>query len=382
LKILIIGERFSTNLGDGVICETVEGLLSKHYKDADITVADISTRQEYRKNKIVNLKDKSVTIKKVTKQVFIKLGLDIDYYKFKKSSLRRNEYIESICNNNYDLAVFAGGQMFKDTFVFPISQFVNHLAKNQTPIIFNACGVGDNKNRKLKKLLKQSLTNENVRFISTRDDIDTLNNFYLEDNTTKAVATFDPAIWVKEVYKIKKKNNDTVGLGVMYVNNMKKDDLIQFWKQIVQQLDKKGIKWSFFCNGDERDYQLMLDILNTFGISEKEKKERLTKRSTTPEELIELISSFKSIISFRLHSHIIAYSLDIPAVALVWDEKLRFFYRGIGLENRCKTINDHYLDIIEELSDAHKIGYDNNLREVQKKYAFDLLVKMVDKSLV
>ena len=42
MKILLIGERYSANLGDGIICETVESLLRNHYKKSEVIMADIS----------------------------------------------------------------------------------------------------------------------------------------------------------------------------------------------------------------------------------------------------------------------------------------------------------------------------------------------------
>ena len=49
LKILLIGERYSTNLGDGVIYDTVREMLIKEYK-ADVVCLDISGHNSYNLN--------------------------------------------------------------------------------------------------------------------------------------------------------------------------------------------------------------------------------------------------------------------------------------------------------------------------------------------
>lgn len=47
MKILLIGEVYSPNLGDGVICETVAALIKQKYPNCEIVMADLSGRSEY-----------------------------------------------------------------------------------------------------------------------------------------------------------------------------------------------------------------------------------------------------------------------------------------------------------------------------------------------
>lgn len=54
---------------------------------------------------------------------------------------------------------------------------------------------------------------------------------------------------------------------------------------------------------------------------------------TTPRNLVNLISGYKAIIAARLHATIIAYSLQIPAIGLVWNNKLTFFGKNINAED-------------------------------------------------
>lgn len=50
MNILLIGEAYSENLGDGIICETVANLIRKEYPDCTIVVADISGKKGYADN--------------------------------------------------------------------------------------------------------------------------------------------------------------------------------------------------------------------------------------------------------------------------------------------------------------------------------------------
>lgn len=382
MKILLIGEYYSSNLGDGVICNTVESLLLNSFDNAEITVADITGNKGY--NTKIN---QNYSVKKATytgtklklSKTITKIGIDTEYYRFYKSFQNRTKEIEEICSDKYDLAVFAGGQMFKDTFVFPISKFVEYLSSYNIPIIFNACGVGEINSKKMRNLLSKTLSNKSVTSISTRDDILTLNNIFLKDSSKKAIITYDPAIWAKEVYNIDKKDSDVVGLGIMYAYNMNFKDMVNFWVSIIKRLNEEGTKWKLFCNGTVIDYEFANYILEYLEYSDDKKKALIAPRPTRPVELVELISTFDSIISFRLHSHIIAYSLDIPGIAIVWDTKIKHFYRSLGLEKRCKNIGDSSEDIVTELKNAQFKGYDNELRIDQKLYCSELLTKMINR---
>lgn len=380
MKVLLIGERYSSNLGDPIICETVESQLLSKFSQAEIVFTDISGRDGYNdtstNKKHLLIKGRFSSFKKKVSIMLTKLGIDTEYIKFKRANINNIKHIEKVCDSEFDIAIFAGGQMFKDTFVFPIAEYVKCLSKKNIPIVFNACGAGEILSPKMRNVLSEALSNPNVIAISSRDDIDKINELYLNNSSKKTVKTYDPGLWVDEVYNIRKKNSDIVGLGVMYAHNMKFKDMLGFWKGIIDELNNRKVKWKFFCNGVEKDYELAQYILNSLGYSEEEKKKLLIPRPKRPKEFVEIISSFKSIISFRLHSHIVAYSLDIPGVSIVWDEKIRFFYRGIGLENRCKNLKDNCLDIIKELENAEIEGYDNKLRTQQKEHCNELLIKM------
>lgn len=381
MRILVIGERYSANLGDPIICETVQYQILEAFPDAEIIFADISGRSGYIEGSETDdlLKQGKKSIFKIKLSLKLtKLGFDTELIRFKKARKKIEAYIGKICDAEYDLAIFAGGQLFKDTFVFPIANFIEYLSSNDTPIIFNACGVGNIASRKMVSILSRALSNPCVKSITTRDDVETINEKFLINASIKAVKTSDPALWTKEVYGVQRQESELVGLGVMFAHNTNYNDLIAFWIDVVEELNSKNIKWRFFCNGSVKDYELASHILSTMNYSDKEKEELLQPRPTRPIDLVKIIAGFNSIISFRLHSHIVAYSLDVPGVAIVWDEKLKYFYRSINLENKCKNIENDTEDIISELEKGKDMTYDDKLRERQKKESKDLLIYSIE----
>lgn len=384
MKVLIIGEYYSSNLGDGVICECVKKLLEHHYEKIEIIWADISGRRYY---ELIGNQDSSLKKAKYTafklkiSDVLTGLGIDTEYVRFKRVFAKKKTIIDEIGSQYYDVALFAGGQMFRDTFVLSIQKFIGNLNKNNVPVIFNACGVGEIKSKKMRNLLSQALCSNNVVAISSRDDIDTIHEILLKNKDIKPIVTYDPAIWSKDVYNISRKESDVIGLGIMYAYNHEHQEMVNFWMRIIKELNNRGIKWQVFCNGTEKDGQFAKYILENMGYSSEKIRRLIAPRPITPKQLVETISTFKGIISFRLHSHIIAYSLDIPGISIVWDEKLRFFFRSIEAENRCKSIKTDASEIIDELELAQAEGYNDKLRTYQKQQGYELLIRMIEQKI-
>lgn len=376
IRILLIGELYSSNLGDGILCECAQSLIKQKIKDVEIDVIDLSLRENYS-----NKKEDSLNKKRILNALKSKLfSIDIlyanmEFYINSINSKSLQEKIRKKCDKKYNVAVFAGGQMFMNCFSIPIYYFVEELSSRNIPIIFNSCGVGKTKSMHARKKFKKALNNEHVKLISSRDDVDSINKLYLNNCTKKAIKTYDLGLWTKETYKIHPKNKDIVGLGVMYLPTIAEEKVIKFWVNIIRELERRNICWKIFCNGNLKDYQIGKKILAHLSMSEN----KLLKRPTEPKELVETISLFKSIISYRLHSHIIATSLGIPAVAIEWDKKLRFFYKNIEKEQRCLKFNDSPKKIISQLEEAEKNKYNKQIIENQKVYARDLLIESIIK---
>ena len=99
-----------------------------------------------------------------------------------------------------------------------------------------------------------------------------------------------------------------------------------------------------------------------------------------PEELVKTISQFKSIVSFRLHSHIIAASLNIPSVSVVWDDKVRIFFEKIGHPERCCNLRCGAEEVLSKLDKAEKEGIDGVLVAEQKRFSAEWLTCAVKSS--
>ena len=374
MKILIIGERYSANLGDPIICESVYYLLKQEDSRLEIDFLDLSGRRDY------ETVDGSLTragrsrLKRKISSACTGLGLDTDYLAFKSYHDKNKAYFHrQIDRKDYDLAIFAGGQMFLDYFVFPIQTIVDHLSRRNIPVIFNACGSGQIASRKMRRILGQSLAADNVRLISGRDDLDAIRALP-GVGEPDLVRTHDPALWAREVYGVTRTESDTIGLGFIFAYNMGYKEMLAFWTGVIRALDRRAMPWQAFCNGSPRDYEFAKKVLTGMNYGPDEISERLLSAPRRPEELVEIIGGFKGIISFRLHSHVLACSLDVPGIAIHWDDKLTYFFDSLGLGDRVFSLEAEAGRVIGALKEALDTGYDRDLIESHKESLRALLI--------
>lgn len=386
LNILLIGEYYSDNLGDGVICETVKSIFLKELDfNVKILPLDISGRNTWEdeiKNNTPNTPStETVNLKGYFHKIykwFYKQTLNSRFGDFFYEIIRLkniNQKLKEYQSQKIDIAVFAGGQLFMDYFVFSIYLLQKMLIKKNVPISFNCCGVGKMKSGFKRLLLKKTLNSSNVRYISVRDNIEFFNKTYMKKREVKRI--FDPALVVNNYFCFEKKDTNKIGLGVIHPKvcrnngiNISNEQLVNLWKSIISSLESRGIIWELFTNGSAEDYQFaeyLVKILNL-------KKEKLAIKPKSPAGLINLIASYKSIISFRLHSHIISYSLGKVSVGFIWDEKVLEFAKSINLQGNFYRLNHNITDqefinnIIQTVTseDCNK-DYNNKIFEETKK---------------
>lgn len=379
MKILVLGAYESNNLGDAVICECVAKILEQYFPDAQIMIRDLLSRDRSKEPSPVNFKAmKQRRIKTFIRRCSSRLNImDLVY---QEESNRKNwfqPYLEQLCSIPCDLVVFAGGQMFMDSYALFLDHCVSHFQNQQIPVIFHACGVGPSYSRKIKNQLKHSLTQNCVKYISCRDDADKVRQL-LSGSSVSVIDTFDPALLTSQLYNCSKNpKSATVGLGIMYPNGIGSKKVLNFWHKLIKKLDKQNIPWKLFTNGAASDYAFAKEILSSMPEYAGREERYLCPRNNRPEDLVFTISEFNSIISFRLHSHIIAASLNIPSIAIVWDKKIPFFFQKIGCSNRHFTVNHDIGSIVKELLRAQQEGYDRSIIDAQTQYMQNELIGAV-----
>ena len=247
------------------------------------------------------------------------------------------------------------------------------------PVIFHAIGIAEFKNELQEKKYIKLFKKNNIVGISCRFNEERFNNTF---QTKKATFTFDPGIFASELFDVKKNSrSNCIGLGVMMSSRYKEQIIIEFWIDIIEKLNEQQIKWKIFTTGQTSDYLLAKKILMRLKYSNDVVKEKLANNPRTINELVETISEFDRILSFRLHSHIIAYSLNVPSVAIEWDRKIKDFMNSIDNINSYLTISSSanaVLDLLFSISTS--IDYERKIMEnkqILRKNLYSLIDTIV-----
>lgn len=336
MKILLIGEYYSQNLGDPVLCKTVEYSILKSIPDAEIVPFDMSGRIDF---------DSCFEPKEYTRtqKWFFRIENRLPFLLqpfalcrvIQKDEVR---YMRTVClldkvlaQNSFDLAVFAGGSIFMDYFAGVIYGIVGRCAKRNIPVIFHACGMSY-LTQDTRRVLQKALNFSNVRSVSLRDGYQRfMEEFHIR---TSVEETFDTALGCSQYFPGNPDIVADIGIGVIWIPAH-----YEFQKALVRSVQRTGKNWKIFTNGAIGDWETAKRILNDLGIPECEWGDYLADRPGNAEECIQTVTGFRKIVSFRMHSQIIATSYGIPSVGFVWDEKVRNFYTKLGREQNCLDVD-------------------------------------------
>lgn len=364
MNILLIGERYSANLGDGVIYDTVAEMCKEIYgENLNISCLDISGNTNFKTSSLVEIKKEKIKfllskIRKVASRLKRESGV--------------KKRLSELDLKNIDGAIFVGGQLFAEYFSKQIYMITKTLFKYHIPVIFNCCGVGKNDKKRNIEYLKEALSLDNVKAISLRDNYDTFIEKYKINKKVEVV--MDPVIEIANYFSINSSPEKIVGLGVMHPKLYAKNNInypeeyyYKLFQVIIERLEQEQIKWEFFCNGNVNDYEFAKKICHNLKIED----DKIAKRPVTPKELIENIGKYNFILSFRLHSHIIATSFEIPTIGFCWDKKLNHFGKSIKRSDYFIEIDDNILENVNKKIDG--LLKDKYEKGITCKYSSDFL---------
>ena len=317
--------------------------------------------------------DEKITIKSET-EIRKNLGKMYDAY-FKDADL---VLISGAGTLKYDVRLNFG------PFYKVISEYAQ---KNNVPCVINAIGVESRYNNDDYRCTQfsKTLSNSIFKIISTRDDLVELKK-YVDNPKTEIFKVADPGILASYIYNISKDNlSDTVGVGIIdyerfteFHRGISRKDYIRTIIGIINNLNKSNQEWKLFTNGDVGDTMCAYEIAERLKVT----PDKYVVIPRNPKNLVEIISSFKGLITSRLHSTIIAYSLNIPFVAISWNNKLSYFAENIGCLDRIFDKDSLNPDlIIAGLNTALKEGFDNERRfELSKSIenAFKQYLKLLE----
>jgi polysaccharide pyruvyl transferase WcaK-like protein len=394
-KVVIAGETFSPNLGDGVIAESLAFLFCRASPDISVRFLDISGRTTWEntcdkhahQNRWTLLKRKLSAVHSRPVCTFFHL---LNWYVLSRRSCVRNGN-KLLADSS--LLVIGGGQLLMDNCLdFPLK--INCAARlasaHGISVHFSACGVGKNWSPIAFRLFNNSLSDAST--VTVRDSVSQEHlRRLLPRLPSSPLATFDPAIWASEVYGMRngrKRSKPCVGLGVIAPREVNThaphgckftgQALVDFWLDIIVKLHQIGVVYEVFTNGSPSDYAFAVNV-------RREVEDRLSidcplrERPLKPRELAHRISEYQAVVASRLHANVVALSYGIPVVGLIWDDKVKAISVDAGRKNRCVSIYDRNPDaIVESLMESFDEGVDAEALRQCKERALENVEIVLD----
>lgn len=340
MKILLVGEYYSDNLGDPLLCQTVERLILREYPQAQIIPFDLTGRvseTEYFQP------ETSPVLERVTNWFYdrflyyrrfaILRAYDRDKLRMKRIWYRLGQLLKE---HRFDLVVFAGGSLFMDYFAGAINLILRRFAFRRTKVIFHACGLSTLDEDAIY-LLRQVLKLRNVVSISLRDSYDR----FLELFPTRArvVKTFDTALNCSRLYEGAAEKKLPLGIGLI-------DRCFDQQRALIRYLLDRDIPWKAFTNGAPYDFECAAKLLTEAGIPENRIGDYLEPRPVTVQQLVDTVTGFEKIIAFRMHCQIVAASFGVPSFGFAWDAKVAEFYEKLGFPQGAATATEDFEEMM------------------------------------
>ncbi len=351
MNILLVGEYYSENLGDPLLCQTVAHILKERWPDANIIPFDMSGRinpTEYYAP-VTDPRMDNITKAVCDRFLYYRRAAICRAYDSDKARHIRVWYHLKALQKQYrfDLVIFAGGSLFMDYFAGVINLIVRRFAFTRTKILFHACGMST-LSEDGEYLLRQVLCSKKVVSISLRDSYERfLGLFPVREKT---VETFDTGLNCSRIFPAAGRKQAEYGIG-----------LIDRWydKQValLRYFVTSEYPWKAFTNGSPYDQQMARQALLEAGVPEEKMEEFLVKRPETISQLLDTVTGFDRIVSFRMHSQIAAASFGIPTVGFAWDTKISEFYQKLGVPMGC-------FDGTEDFAQIHSVF--QNYEDIRK----------------
>lgn len=375
MKVLLIGELFSHNLGDQLIYYCTKRAVLSIDSQAQFVLLDIMGRKQSTvENNAVNYDLLEGMSTRTPLWAELCKNSVLNYLIKSKSLLGLQSYYKSLITPDIDVAIITGGALIQDTFAVYLDAIMKLLKRNNIPVIFNAVGVG-RKSWITKRILIRMLKRDNISGFSCRCLPERFDEIIPKERT-KVISSYDIAVFCGDAFDLSSEKNYTVGLGIMNFSRFSQQQLIDFWVDVIHDLDERGVGWKVFTTGSPEDGALAVKIIKNIYAENYRNKIVIP---ANVEELITIIHSFDRILSFRLHSHIIAYALRIPSVGIVWDSKVSDFFNKINRGDSIFDITDPTDKIISSLIAQEPISSEELLKV--KEHASSVFFTLLNKAL-
>lgn len=315
IKVLLLTNRDSDNVGDQIIEANVLSLLKAVMKNLDVPAGGFS----------INSRAAGIISRK---------------YMQTKDPVLLEDARKTI--SSADVVVFGGAPLFNYAYQNFYLRTIKTLELAQeygVPVLFSSIGVEpfDESNPKCLSL-KAALNQPCVRQITTRDDLASVQK-YVAGTDIDVARVADPAVFsdivlpAADAPSVLPDAKKRIGLvvtraGIFRDNKIDFPEAEQrrFWREVISLLRERGYDYKLFTTGHFSDEVFLDSFVKADGIPQA--NAAITVNS--PEELAAQLRVCAGVIAFRLHASITSYAFEIPSVGLSWNFKVPYFYESVG----------------------------------------------------
>ncbi|PNU04067.1 polysaccharide pyruvyl transferase family protein [Novosphingobium guangzhouense] len=343
-SILLCGETFSNNLGDGVIAHCVEYLVKQVIPAARVNHLDLAGRTRIPDAGTVGAPGAR---KRSVRSPYLRMAKVLARWSLRSRKALQQKY-HAAFSGGTDLVILNGGHLFIDNdlnFPLKLRLLCSIASKKSVPVVANACGCSSNWSRLGRSVIRDALNNPWFKRASFRD-VESAQKFRaLGPRQDLGVAvTADPAFWSADAFGVTRPaaRANRIGICITHPGALQKHsaasdrfedaDVFDFFVNTIERLAADGKHLVLFTNGDPPDERFLDSVVSSprlaqFGDFLKR------ERCGSPDALVRLIAGFDVVIAHRLHANIIAFSLGVPSIGLIWDAKVRDFAKLSGRAN-------------------------------------------------
>ena len=342
--ILVIAENNTANMGDNLIFEGLTACIHQARPDFKISTVNLSIASSAAANsQKIPFRKRLVRFGENRLPGMVALmQMNAQRFLFRSHLDENRALLQQV-----DFIIIGGGQLLLDNALgFPtkLQCFARLAHELNKPYHILSCGIGEYWSLLAREMFTEVLTN--AASISLRDPY-SIERLRQELPALKARLAPDPALWTADLYPASQLSAPPV-LGICPINRLdfnrhlpknqqySEQAWLSWWFGLLGVLTLQRTPFRLFTTGVPQDNQFAWQLLLEFGLS----KDTLLPAPVTPAEYCQQVQGFSRVITTRLHAAITAHSYGIPALGIIWDEKVRSYFKMIGRASDAMTIEE------------------------------------------